>query len=342
MDSHNTISIDEVKFLKTSKKLLNTLSTEHKVELKLSQMQEMLAQCLGFRNLHELQQNFNRSTTLENTNSEAMTIQKRELISSIRKPDIFDNIEIEQAVQIVYNLMDSSGGGDMWRSRAISLLISVLKALIHMRDNKELVLDAETIREYMILDNILKLYKTRRDFPDSIRRDLRAYLTSLPGFQESAPKQNDTVLEQHGYLQMQFLGALNRLKDIESNNFIIADNDWFIYDTKERIVSTSMGKEKQTTTETYQIFTINPLLRDFDFIEDSWLSMNEYEDWVANLFHKRKLKEIRVSDLLVYVTTIISPHRRNTMYLVLNSILDNYSIASQISAQITKKLKLTR
>lgn len=336
MDNHNLVSIDEVKFLKTSKKLLNTLSTEYKLEIKLSQMQEMLAQSLGFRNLHDLQQAFNRS---HNNNEDF--IQPKPMILSIKKPDIFDTIELEQAVQIVLNLMDSSSGGDMWRGRAISLLISVLKALIYMRDNKELVLDAETIREYLILDNIIKLYKTRRDFPDSIRRDLRAYLTSLPGFQDSAPKQNDTVFEQHGYLQMQFLGALNRLKDIENNNFIIADNDWFIYDTKERIVSVSAGKEKQTTTEKYQIFTINPLLRDFDFIDDSWLSMTEYEDWVASLFHKNKLKEIRVSDLLVYVTTIISPHRRSTMYLVLNSILDNYSIASQISAHINKKLKLT-
>lgn len=335
MNNHNTVSVDEVKFLKTSKKLVNTLLTEHKLELKLSQMQEMLAQSLGFRNLHELQQTFNRSNNVSDN-----VIQPKPIIDSIKKPDIFYNIEVEQAVQIVLNLMDSSGGGDMWRSRAISLLICVVKALIYMRDQKELVLDAEAIREYLIFDNLVKLYKVRRDFPDSIRRDLRAYLTSLPGFQESAPKQSDTVMEQHGYLQMQFLSALNRLKDIENNNFIIADNDWFVYDTKERIVKTAVGKESHTTTETYQIFTINPLLRDFDFIEDSWLSMNEYEDWVANLFHKNKLKEIRVSDLLVYVTTIISPHRRNTMYLVLNSILNNYSIASQISAQITKKLKL--
>lgn len=116
--------------------------------------------------------------------------------------------------ELLVSLMDDGGGGgDMWKGRAISLVSAIMMALVYMRDQKEILLDVDAIREYLILDNIIKLYKTRRDFPKHIRSALRAYLVSLPGFQESAPKQNDTVLEQHGYLQMQFTKILGSLAD---------------------------------------------------------------------------------------------------------------------------------
>lgn len=116
--------------------------------------------------------------------------------------------------ELMVGLMDGGdGGGDMWKGRAISLISAIMMALVYMRDAKELLLDVDAIREYLILDNIIKLFKTRRDFPNHIRAALRAYLVSLPGFQESAPKQNDTVMEQHGYLQMQFTKLLGSLSD---------------------------------------------------------------------------------------------------------------------------------
>ena len=116
--------------------------------------------------------------------------------------------------ELLVSLMDDGGGGgDMWKGRAISLISAIMMALVYMRDQKEILLDVEAIREYLILDNIIKLYKTRRDFPNHIRAAIRAYLVSVPGFQESAPKQNDTVMEQHGYLQMQFTKLLGSLSD---------------------------------------------------------------------------------------------------------------------------------
>lgn len=127
--------------------------------------------------------------------------------------------------ELLVSLMDgggSGGGGDLWKGRAISLISAIMMALVFMRDEKEILLDVDTIREYLILDNIIKLYKTRRDFPSHVRAALRAYLVSLPGFQESAPKQNDTVLEQHGYLQMQFTKILGSLAD--SYGFIYKTN----------------------------------------------------------------------------------------------------------------------
>lgn len=115
--------------------------------------------------------------------------------------------------ELLVSLMDDGGGGgDMWKGRAISLISAIMMALVYMRDKGEILLDVDIIREYLILETIIKMNK-RSDFPPHIKAALRGYLVSLPGFQESAPKQNDTVMEQHGYLQMQFTKLLGSLAD---------------------------------------------------------------------------------------------------------------------------------
>lgn len=115
--------------------------------------------------------------------------------------------------ELLVSLMDDGGGGgDMWKGRAISLISAIMMALVFMRDNGEILLDVDIIREYLILDTIIKMNK-RKDFPPHIKAALRGYLVSLPGFQEGANKQGETVLEQHGYLQMQFTKLLGSLAD---------------------------------------------------------------------------------------------------------------------------------
>lgn len=115
--------------------------------------------------------------------------------------------------ELLVSLMDDGGGGgDMWKGRAISLISAIMMALVFMRDKGEILLDVDIIREYLILDTIIKMNK-RKDLPPHIRASLRGYLVSLPGYQEGIPKQNDTVMEQHGYLQMQFTKLLGSLAD---------------------------------------------------------------------------------------------------------------------------------
>ena len=115
--------------------------------------------------------------------------------------------------ELLVGLMDESGGDNaMWKGRAISLISGVMFALVYMRENEGLLLDVDQIRDYLILDNIQKLAK-RRDMPTNILQSIRAYLRSLPGYQETAPKQSETVMDQHGYLQMQFTRILGSLSD---------------------------------------------------------------------------------------------------------------------------------
>lgn len=118
---------------------------------------------------------------------------------------------VDELMKLLFFLLQAFAGNCMWNFRSMSLISAVTKSLVYMRDQKEIILDIQTFREYLILENIVKLYKTRIDFPEHIRESLRAYLFSIPTFQEDAVKQSDIVMEQHGYTHMQFNKMLDYL-----------------------------------------------------------------------------------------------------------------------------------
>jgi hypothetical protein len=115
--------------------------------------------------------------------------------------------------ELIISMMDDvSLENKVWKGRAISLISSLLMALTYMRDNNEIILDFDTIREYLMLEKIMALSK-RKDFPKHIFDSLNTYLKSLPDFQENSLTQPDGVLDQHGYLQMQFSQIFGMLSD---------------------------------------------------------------------------------------------------------------------------------
>jgi hypothetical protein len=83
---------------------------------------------------------------------------------------------------------------------------------VFLLDIKELLLDVGVIRDYLTLDKIIGLSK-RNDLPIHIKTSIKAYLSSIPGYKDGAAQQGDTVLEQHGYLQMQLTKVLSTLAD---------------------------------------------------------------------------------------------------------------------------------
>jgi intracellular multiplication protein IcmO len=118
--------------------------------------------------------------------------------------------------ELLVSLMDESGGDNaMWKGRAISLISALMMALVHMREQKQILLDVEEIRKTLVLEEIIKLGR-QRDLPPHVATSIKSYLRSLPGYQESNDpnaKQSETVLDQHGYLQMQFTRILGSLAD---------------------------------------------------------------------------------------------------------------------------------
>ncbi len=131
--------------------------------------------------------------------------------------------------QLVVSLMDSgssSGDGDMWKGRAIAFVEALMKVLVYARDEGYLLLDANSIRNYFVLDRVEPMAIDKaliRDdqeaislegAPPSILEPIKNYVINLPGYDKSKKgKQSSQVLEQHGFITMQLTRVFSSLAD---------------------------------------------------------------------------------------------------------------------------------
>jgi intracellular multiplication protein IcmO len=132
--------------------------------------------------------------------------------------------------QLVINLMPSgsagSSNGDMWTGRAIAFVEALMKILVYMRDRGDILLDADSIRNYFALHKLETIALDKRfpvgeeksvsieDAPDIVLQPLVNYLNTLPGFDRNKKgKQASEVLEQHGFITMQLTRVFSSLAD---------------------------------------------------------------------------------------------------------------------------------
>lgn len=133
--------------------------------------------------------------------------------------------------QLVTSLMDSggqnAGGADMWKGRAINFVESLMKILCAMRDSGHILLDANSIRDYFILERLESIVVDKRfpvgdsghmvpldDIPQQVMDPLKNYVLNLPGYNpKKKGDQASEVREQHGFITMQLTRVFGSLAD---------------------------------------------------------------------------------------------------------------------------------
>jgi intracellular multiplication protein IcmO len=142
----------------------------------------------------------------------------------------FANGSSSMLSQLVISLMDASSGdasGDMWKGRAINFVESLMKILTVMRDDGHILLDANSIRDYFILEKLETIVVNKKfpvgntgilipldDYPSQILDPLRNYVLNLPGYNPSKKgNQAGEVMEQHGFITMQLTRVFGSLAD---------------------------------------------------------------------------------------------------------------------------------
>jgi intracellular multiplication protein IcmO len=153
---------------------------------------------------------------------------------------------------LVAQMAEAGGDSATWKDKAIGLLTAYVRALVAMRDRgrdecgRPFVLDVGALRAYLTLDHLIDLYLRARDRVDGFAlpvpalESLRAYLESVPGFQDPArsleaqgqrltaeiiraraypPQPDPQTSLQHGYLQNQFNRLFGQLADVYGHIF---------------------------------------------------------------------------------------------------------------------------
>lgn len=130
---------------------------------------------------------------------------------------------------LVTSLMDSGGAdssADMWKGRAINFVESLMKILCYMRDKGAILMDANSIRDYFILEKLEKMVVDQKfpapggmeyditDVPTVVTDPIRNYVLNLPGYNiKNRGRQAGEVLEQHGFITMQLTRVFGSLSD---------------------------------------------------------------------------------------------------------------------------------
>lgn len=141
----------------------------------------------------------------------------------------FANGSSSMLAQLVISLMDQSSAtpdGDMWKGRAIVFVEALMKILVYMRDRGQILLDANTVRNYFQLERLENIVIDKMfprdnlesvsiaDIPPVVLEPITNYLVNLPGYDKSRKgKQVSQVLEQHGFITMQLTKVFGSLAD---------------------------------------------------------------------------------------------------------------------------------
>lgn len=142
----------------------------------------------------------------------------------------FANGSSSMLSQLIISLMDASSNdssGDMWKGRAINFVESLMKILTVMRDAGHILLDANSIRDYFLLEKLESIVINKKfplresglfvpidDLPSTVLDPLRNYVLNLPGYNPSKKgNQAGEVLEQHGFITMQLTRVFGSLAD---------------------------------------------------------------------------------------------------------------------------------
>jgi intracellular multiplication protein IcmO len=125
---------------------------------------------------------------------------------------------------LVSLMPDVQGDNAMWKDRAVALMSALMPVLTWKRDELEIPLSINVIRDELLMSNVISLSRDSK-VPEKIRREIKGYLASLPGYRDEfynddgspragpngQPNDTSTTEQQHGYLTMQFTRQLQSL-----------------------------------------------------------------------------------------------------------------------------------
>ena len=141
----------------------------------------------------------------------------------------FANGSSSMLAQLITSLMDDSKagqGGDMWKGRAINFVESLMRVLVPMRDAGNILLDANSIRNFFMLEKLEQMVVDKefplenggivslKGYPPQVLEPLTSYIMNLPGYSKSNKfEQENGVREQHGFITMQLTRIMSSLAD---------------------------------------------------------------------------------------------------------------------------------
>lgn len=313
----NHIAIDEVKFKKTAKKLLAKIKAEENTSFKLNNVQEILAQSLGYRNLFELNEQFSKKI-----NNEVYFENKK-----ITEKYILQNLNFSETVRMlkILSLEDNSNG--FYEDTGFDKIIACLYLLSFLqKESPQSLPDNEFYNQDFSLtyENIsrnisdLFIHDMKNNIENIINKTPDRFFEKMPYFKDFVR----AIADQRIVLQV----MKKRFESIYQNLYYIEKYDFEIFSIEWLFM-------KEPTS--YQ-FT-NFLYSSPNF-ELSWLEMESYKSIVIDCL-RTNTDKMMLSEVILKIIKTINPQKRESLEYFYEHIILNKNLAREISLDFAKKTK---
>lgn len=338
MQNTNAVFVDEKKFKKVAKNLLNKLNTIENQKFKLNSVQELLAESLGFRNYSECKKllSVQNIQNIEQISGDTLFISENgnEFKDKIRKMTIFQQ-------KRMFKIQEN---GSEFKTYAASHIDPYIMSYLILANIHSNVVENEKFRTYDLFKDKNKIYSishlldvlTKNDIINlsyEILEDISWYIN----------------VYQHKYL---FLNDLN--KNIESSLDEIKfnlNNPSYNNNTTSLYLKSLLNLEKNySNTLIYHSewfkknnnsmsgYVYNDKITDNEHFYNSWLEMAEYKELVTNLL-RIGVNQMTLTDLLIFMAKTVDSAKIEKLLSIYKQLNKNIEIVSEISQIFMNKIK---
>lgn len=338
MQNTNAVFVDEKKFKKVAKNLLNKLNTIENQKFKLNSVQELLAESLGFRNYSECKKllSVQNIQNIEQISGDTLFISENgnEFKDKIRKMTIFQQ-------KRMFKIQEN---GSEFKTYAASHIDPYIMSYLILANIHSNVVENEKLKTYDLFKDKNKIYSishlldvlTKNDITNlsyNILEDISWY----------------TNLYQHKYL---FLNDLN--KNIESSLDEIKfnlNNPSYNNKTTSLYLKSLLNLEKnysdtliyhsewfKKSNNSRSGYVYNDKITDNEHFYNSWLEMAEYKELVTNLL-RIGVNQMTLTDLLIFMAKTVDSAKIEKLLSIYKQLNKNIEIVSEISQIFMNKIK---
>lgn len=338
MQNTNAVFVDEKKFKKVAKNLLNKLNTIENQKFKLNSVQELLAESLGFRNYSECKKLLSLKNTenCEPFSNDVSSIfeNENEFKDKIKKMTIFQQ-------KRMFKIQEN---GSEFKTYAVSHIDPYIISYLILASIHSNVVENEKFRTYYLFKDKNKFYSishlldvlTKNDIINlsyEILEDISLYinvyqqkylfLNDLNKNIESSLDEIKFNLNNPSYNNNTTSLYLKSLLNLEKNysNTLIYHSKWF-----QKDIDAPNG------------YFYSNKITDNEHFYNSWLEMAEYKELVTNLL-KIGVDQMTLTDLLIFMAKTVDSAKIEKLLSIYKQLNKNIEIVSEISQIFMYKIK---
>lgn len=343
MQNTNAVFVDEKKFKKVAKNLLNKLNTIENQKFKLNSVQELLAESLGFRNYSECKKLLSLKNTencelfsndvssiFENENEfkdkiKKMTIFQQKRMFKIQENNlgIMEGISFENQVYpyidsylIMANIHSNISGNENFKTYYLFKDKNEIYKISHL-------LNVLTKKDMMIIgyqmQHDMELYIKNYQTDYLLLTDLNKHIENIKNKIEDNSK-HPILFNNVKYVMDNYLKDLLNLEE-NYNNVLIYHSEWFKKDNNSR-----------------SGYVYNDKITDNEHFYNSWLEMAEYKELITNLL-RIGVNQMTLTDLLIFMAKTVDSAKIEKLLSIYKQLNTNMEIVSEISQIFMHKIK---